>query len=91
MATITAVIGITDVKWGQMVVACILGGEAEAAARVRDAHMRKSGLAGFKRPKAYVMFDTLPRNAAGKVLRRELRAQVEAARDGKNGLEFTEI
>ncbi len=80
-----AVIGITDAKWGQMVVACILGGEAEADARVLDAHMRKSDLAGFKRPKAYVMFDTLPRNAAGKVLRRELRAQVEAARDGKTG------
>jgi 2-furoate---CoA ligase len=49
-----AVIGITDAKWGQMVVACILSSEAKADAQGLDAHMQKSGLAGFKRPKAYV-------------------------------------
>ena len=86
-----AVIGITDAKWGQMVVACILSSEAKADAQGLDAHMQKSGLAGFKRPKAYVFFDSLPRNAAGKVLRRALRGEVEAAREGGKGPEFTEI
>lgn len=89
--TEAAVIGITDVKWGEMVVACILVGEGQADAAELDAHIRQSGLAGFKRPKAYVIFDNLPRNAAGKVLRRALRTMVEAARNGNNDLEFTEI
>jgi len=86
-----AVIGITDAKWGEMVVACILTGEEPVGAAELDAHIRASGLPGFKRPKAYVMFDDLPRNAAGKVVRRALRNQVEAARDGNNGLDFTEL
>jgi 2-furoate---CoA ligase len=89
--TEAAVIGIIDVKWGEMVVACILAGDDKADAAELDAHIRESGLAGFKRPKAYVMFDDLPRNAAGKVLRRALRDQVEAARGGKSGLEFLEV
>ena len=86
-----AVIGITDAKWGEMVIGCILAGEGHANAAELDVHMQKSGLAGFKRPKAYVIFDALPLNAAGKVLRRELRAQVEAVRDGKSGAEFMEV
>lgn len=89
--TETAVIGITDAKWGEMVVACILTGEDQTNAEELDAHVKHSGLARFKRPKAYVMFDDLPRGAAGKVLRRALKEQVEAARGGKNGLDFSEV
>ncbi|NQU72796.1 MAG: hypothetical protein HQ514_19780, partial [Rhodospirillales bacterium] len=37
---------------------------------------------GYKRPKAYVYVDNLPRNAANKILRRVLRDQAIAARDG---------
>jgi 2-furoate---CoA ligase len=86
-----AIIGVTDAKWGQMVVACILSGEAKPEPAGLDAHLRASGLAGFKRPKAYVYFDTLPRNAAGKVLRRALRTEVEAAKDAGGALQFIEI
>jgi acyl-CoA synthetase (AMP-forming)/AMP-acid ligase II len=89
--TEAAVIGITDAKWGEMVVACILAGKDRPDGLELDAHMQTSGLAGFKRPKAYVMFDHLPRNAAGKVLRRTLRDLAEAARDGKSELVFTKI
>ena len=86
-----AVIGITDAKWGQVVVACIRLGGGQADAAALDAHMRASGLAGFKCPKAYVFLDALPRNAAGKVLRGELITNVEAARDGENEVEFTAL
>ena len=45
-----------------------------------DSHCRASSLAGFKRPKAYHIVETLPRNAANKVLRRLLR---DAASDAQ--------
>ncbi|MBK6630770.1 MAG: hypothetical protein IPG33_06780, partial [Betaproteobacteria bacterium] len=45
------------------------------------AHCCKSELAGYKRPRAYFSVDALPRNAANKVLRRELMALAAAARD----------
>jgi fatty-acyl-CoA synthase len=35
-------------------------------------------LAGFKCPRRVVVVESLPRNAAGKVLKRELRERLEA-------------
>lgn len=74
-----AVIGLPDPRWGEIVVACVAG--QGCAAEAIDAHCRGSTLAAFKRPKAYLVLDRLPRNAANKVLRRELRAAAAAARD----------
>ena len=72
-------IALPDSHWGQAAVACVVGaGEAPAAAEL-DAHCRASALAGFKRPKGYLFVDGLPRNAANKVLRRELRRLAEEA------------
>ena len=66
-------VALPDAHWGQAVLACVVAsGEAPGAA-VLDAHCRASSLAGFKRPKGYLFVDDLPRNAANKVLRRELR------------------
>lgn len=82
-----SVIGIPDDRWGQIVTACVVTAEG-APAEDLDAHCRASALAGFKRPKAYVFVDALPRNAANKVLRRLLRETAMAARDGSNAPEF---
>ena len=38
-----------------------------------DAHCRTSTLARFKRPRAYVFVDRIPKSASGKLLRRYLR------------------
>ena len=67
-----AVAGRPDPEWGQAVTAWVVlathvpDGELSAHCRAR--------LAPFKVPKAFVRVDELPRNAAGKVVRRELRA-----------------
>ena len=68
-----AVVGVPDRTWGEQVVAVVVsaapGPQTEAALAAHCAGV----LAGYKRPRRYVFRDELPRNAYGKVLKRELR------------------
>ena len=67
-----AVIGVPDPKWGEAVTAVVeLKPDAEASAEELIA-MCKASLGSIRAPKA-VHFRTLPRSAAGKVLKRTLR------------------
>jgi len=68
------VIGVPDPKWGEAVKACVVvkPGEVLTEAEV-IAHARER-VAGYKCPKSVDFIPALPRNASGKVLRRELRA-----------------
>ncbi|MBT3991119.1 MAG: AMP-binding protein [Rhodospirillaceae bacterium] len=75
----TAIIGIKDATWGEMVVACVVASEADAASF--NAHIKATPLASYKRPKAYLFMDVLPRNAANKVLRRDLIEIANKARE----------
>ncbi len=79
----SSAIGLPDPRWGQIVVACIVRKGDGATPEALDAHCLNSGLAAFKRPRAYFFVDGLPRNAANKVLRRILRDQAERARGGE--------
>ena len=69
--TEAAIIGMPDDQWTERVVACVVAEGADAAAL--DAWCQESTLANYKRPRDYVFLDVLPRNAANKVLRRELK------------------
>jgi 2-furoate---CoA ligase len=80
-----SVIGIPDPHWGQIVVGCVIPADKALDPSDLDAHCRNAGLAGYKRPKAYLYVDSLPMNAANKVLRRLLRDQAVAAHDGESG------
>jgi acyl-CoA synthetase (AMP-forming)/AMP-acid ligase II len=66
------VVGAPDPEWGEVVVAFIVG-TAEPAEL--DAHLL-ARIARFKRPKRYEFVDELPKNSYGKVLKRELRANL---------------
>lgn len=69
-----AVIGVPDARWGETVKAVVVpeqGASVDPAELI--AHCR-AHLAGYKRPTSVDVVDALPRNATGKVLRRELRA-----------------
>ncbi len=83
-----AVIGVTDARWGEMVVACVVPAGEAPSLEALDAHCRGSTLARFKRPRGYVFLETLPRNAANKVLRRVLRETVSEARERGGAPEF---
>ncbi|MEV6299985.1 AMP-binding protein [Actinoplanes sp. NPDC051861] len=67
-----AVVGEPDEHWGERVVAYLVGREPVDGA-VLEAYLRER-LAGFKVPKQYRTVAALPRNAAGKILKRELRS-----------------
>ncbi|MBD3926773.1 AMP-binding protein [Nocardioides cavernae] len=69
----SAVVGAPDATWGETVVAYVVlrpGADLDPAAL--EAHCRAS-LAGFKVPRSWRASGPLPRNAAGKVLKGELR------------------
>lgn len=72
-----AVIGVPDRTWGEIVVAVVVsdtpGAETEAALASACAVLAK-----YKRPRRYAFVDELPRNAYGKVLKRDLRGQLAA-------------
>ncbi len=71
-----SVIGRPDPDWGEVVVAYIVG---DASAEDLD-KLCLENIARFKRPKAYVHCDSLPKSAYGKVLKSELRRM-----DGEDG------
>jgi acyl-CoA synthetase (AMP-forming)/AMP-acid ligase II len=71
-----AVIAAPDPKWGEKVVAVVSArapvDEAELIAFCRER------LAAYKKPRHVVFVDALPKNASGKVLKRELRDRLAA-------------
>ena len=72
-----AVIGVPDAEWGEAAVAAIV---AASAVRFTEAELDTlclDHIARFKRPKRYVLVDELPKSPAGKVLKRDLREQLE--------------
>ena len=73
------VLGVPDERWGEIVVACVKPGAARPSEDDLDRFCRDSTLANYKRPRAYVFFDEIPRNAANKVLRRVLRENAHLA------------
>ncbi|MFQ3453448.1 AMP-binding protein [Bradyrhizobium sp. UFLA01-814] len=73
-----AVIGLPDARWGEKPVAIVVLAD-DAKLDLPDlADFCRTRLAGFKVPRQLVIRDSLPRNPSGKVLKRVLRAELEA-------------
>ena len=84
-----AIIGVPDLEWGEEVRALVVrktsqtGAPGQAAGQdISEADLEselieycRQKLAGYKRPRSVVFINSLPRNAMGKVLKRELREQ----------------
>jgi long-chain acyl-CoA synthetase len=71
-----AVIGEPDRAWGEALLAVVVLREGAAPDAQALEALCLENLARFKRPKRYVFVDELPKNAAGKVLKRELRVSL---------------
>ncbi|WP_455359856.1 fatty acyl-CoA synthetase [Streptomyces sp. SYSU K21746] len=72
-----AVIGLPDDRWIEAVTAVVVPRGAVTAEEL-TAHARER-LAHFKAPKQVLLVDELPRNASGKILKRELRDRFTSA------------
>jgi fatty-acyl-CoA synthase len=75
-----AVIGLPDEKWIEAVSTVVVLKDDAEAGHLREEleeHVRGK-LADFRRPKHLFFVEDLPRNAAGKILKRELRSTFAA-------------
>jgi fatty-acyl-CoA synthase len=70
-----AVVGLPDDKWIEAVTAFVVLRPGQTVAEADLQALAREHLASYKLPKKVVFVDTLPRNTAGKLLKRELRKQ----------------
>jgi fatty-acyl-CoA synthase len=81
-----AVVGLPDPRWVEAVTAVVvLRAGQETSEEALIAHARRT-LAAFKLPKRVIFAEHLPRNTAGKLLKRELRARHGGQREALPGV-----
>ncbi|MDD3266123.1 MAG: long-chain-fatty-acid--CoA ligase [Burkholderiales bacterium] len=68
-----AVVGLKDIEANETPIAYIELKEGETATDAEFKAFVKGHLAPFKQPRKFIFMDKLPRNATGKILKRELR------------------
>lgn len=68
-----AVVGMPSAQWGEEIAAfVVIRGDSSTTPDLLEEHCRGT-LAGYKVPRRWEIVESLPRNAAGKVLKRDLR------------------
>jgi acyl-CoA synthetase (AMP-forming)/AMP-acid ligase II len=68
-----SVFGIPDADWGESVCAVVVAAEGTVVSEPELLTHCQTQLASFKKPRRVIVAASLPKNAAGKVLKRELR------------------
>ena len=71
-----AVVGASDPTWGENVVAVVARREGLDVSPEELISFCKERIASYKKPRYVVFIDILPKNASGKVLKRELRDRI---------------
>lgn len=74
----SAVIGLADQEWGQQLAAVVALKQGHTADEAAIQEHCRTRLSGFKRPSQVFFVEDLPRNAMGKVLKKELRAKYDS-------------
>lgn len=74
-----AIVGLPHPRWIEMVTAVVVLRRGEALSEDALMLFCRERLAGYKTPKRVVFREQLPKNASGKLLKRELRTQLAEA------------
>ncbi|WP_158916584.1 class I adenylate-forming enzyme family protein [Caulobacter sp. S45] len=74
-----AVFGVPNDDWGELVTAAVIAKPGESVSETDLIAFARLKLAGYKAPKAVKFVDDFPMNAAGKILKRELRQRFATA------------
>jgi acyl-CoA synthetase (AMP-forming)/AMP-acid ligase II len=74
-----AVVGLPDPHWGENVCAVIVAKPGASVTAQLVIEVCRENLAGYKKPKRVEFVDELPRNASGKILKRDLRDRFASA------------
>ena len=74
-----AVVGLPDADWGEIVTAVVVPGQATDPETLRL--FARTHLSGYKAPKRVVLAEALPLTPYGKIDKKRLRHDLEAARD----------
>ena len=82
-----AVVGVPHERWVETPVAIVVLAEGAEVTEAELIEHCRARLAGYKKPSAVVFTDALPRNAAGKVLKRTLRDTAVPAAVDSTGAE----
>jgi len=78
-----AIIGVEDEKFGQRLKAFVVLEEGASLTEAELGAHVKANLASYKTPREVEFLGRLPRNATGKVLKRELKARETGSRDAQ--------
>jgi HIP---CoA ligase len=78
-----AVVGVPDPRLGEVARAYVIPKPGAAPTAEQIIAWCRERLANFKVPRSVIFVSTLPRNASGKVLRRELRAGASSGLAGQ--------
>jgi malonyl-CoA/methylmalonyl-CoA synthetase len=68
-----AVVGIPDEEWGELIVATLVLNEVEKLDEKKLNEWLIQKMAGYKKPRKYLILQELPRNAMGKVVKNEVK------------------
>jgi long-chain acyl-CoA synthetase len=74
-----AVIGVPHERWGETVKAVVVPRTAMSTSEAELIQFARAHLAHYKCPTSVSLVDALPKSASGKVLKRELRAQIQSS------------
>ncbi len=74
-----AVVGRPHPEWGEEVVAFVVSHTQDGVSDQDLDRLCLDNIARFKRPKAYIFLESLPKNSTGKVLKNELRTLAKTA------------
>jgi len=75
-----AVVGLPDAEWGERLHAFVVGNGAPMPNQETLIDACRAKLSGYKVPRGITVINELPRNASGKILKRELRESPPTAR-----------